>query len=64
LNRVLDVNVMGVLRGVERNRALIVAPRSARVAWRTARYAPGLAMRTIIAGVRRGEAERAAATQR
>jgi len=49
-----------VLRGVERNRALIVAPRFARVAWRTARYAPGLAMRTVIAGVRRGAAERAA----
>jgi len=53
-----------VLRGVERNRALIVAPRSARAAWRTARYAPGLAMRTVIAGVRRGEAERAAASDR
>jgi len=51
-----------VLRGVERNTALIVAPRSARVAWRMARYAPGLAMRTVIAGMRRGEAERAAAT--
>ena len=51
-----------VLRGVERNTALIVAPRSARVAWRTVRYAPGLAMRTAIAGMRRGQAERAAAT--
>jgi NAD(P)-dependent dehydrogenase (short-subunit alcohol dehydrogenase family) len=43
-----------VLRGVERNRALIVAPRSARVAWRMARYAPGFTMRTVISGVRRG----------
>jgi NAD(P)-dependent dehydrogenase (short-subunit alcohol dehydrogenase family) len=56
-----DALAQDVLRGVERNRALIVAPRSARVAWRVARYAPGLAMRTVIAGVRRGEAERAAA---
>ncbi len=51
-----------ILRGVERNRALIVAPRSARVAWRAARYAPGLTMRTIIAGVNReGSARQAAA---
>jgi hypothetical protein len=48
-----------VLAGVERNRALIVAPRSARIAWRMTRYAPGLTMRTIISGVRRGEAEAA-----
>jgi NAD(P)-dependent dehydrogenase (short-subunit alcohol dehydrogenase family) len=46
-----------VLRGVERNKALIVAPRSARVAWRMARYAPGLTMRTIISGVRRTSVE-------
>jgi NAD(P)-dependent dehydrogenase (short-subunit alcohol dehydrogenase family) len=57
-----DALAQDVLRGVERNRAVIVAPRSARIAWRTARYAPGLAMRTVIAGVRRGAAERAAAT--
>jgi NAD(P)-dependent dehydrogenase (short-subunit alcohol dehydrogenase family) len=57
-----DALAQDVLRGIERNTALIVAPRSARVAWRTARYAPGLAMRTVIAGVRRGAAERAAAT--
>jgi NAD(P)-dependent dehydrogenase (short-subunit alcohol dehydrogenase family) len=49
-----------VLAGVERNRALIVAPRSARIAWRMARYAPGVTMRTIISGVRRSEAEREA----
>src|SRR5215472_20195 len=29
-----------VLRGLERNDALIVAPGSARIAWRLARYAP------------------------
>jgi len=50
-----------ILRGVDRNRALIVAPRSARVAWRMARYAPGLTMRTIIAGVNRDSAAREAA---
>jgi len=55
-----DLLAQDVLRGVERNRALIIAPRSARVAWRMARYAPGFAMRGIIAGVRRAEAERAA----
>ena len=35
-----------VLRGIERNRALIIAPRSARMAWRVARYAPNLTLRT------------------
>jgi NAD(P)-dependent dehydrogenase (short-subunit alcohol dehydrogenase family) len=48
-----------VLRGVERNKALIVAPRSARVAWRMTRYAPWFTMRTIISGVRRRSAEQA-----
>ena len=51
-----------ILRGVARNRALIVAPRSARVAWRMARYAPGLTMRTIIAGVNREAAAGDSAT--
>jgi len=59
-----DALAQDVLRGVERNHALIVAPRSARVAWRMARYAPGMTMRTIIAAARRGEAERAAAARR
>jgi NAD(P)-dependent dehydrogenase (short-subunit alcohol dehydrogenase family) len=40
-----------VLRGLERNDALIVAPASARVAWRLSRYAPGMLMRRIIKGV-------------
>jgi NAD(P)-dependent dehydrogenase (short-subunit alcohol dehydrogenase family) len=48
-----DQLAQDVLRGVEQNRALIVAPRSARIAWRMSRYAPRLMMRTIIAGVRR-----------
>lgn len=51
-----------VLRGIERNRALIVAPASARFAWRMARYAPGVTMRTIIAGLSR-EANRGGASQ-
>jgi NAD(P)-dependent dehydrogenase (short-subunit alcohol dehydrogenase family) len=49
-----------VLRGVARNKALIVAPRSARAAWRMARHAPRLTMRTIIAGVGRAEGQPAA----
>lgn len=51
-----DSLAQDVLRGVERNRALIVAPRSARIAWRMTRYAPGVTMRTIISGVNRGSA--------
>jgi NAD(P)-dependent dehydrogenase (short-subunit alcohol dehydrogenase family) len=53
-----DLLAQDVLRGIERNKALIVAPRSARVAWRLGRYAPGLLMRTIIAGVNRESAAR------
>ncbi len=45
-----------VLRGLARNRALIVAPRSARVAWRMTRYVPGASMRTISSAVQRGRA--------
>src|SRR5215470_16754049 len=56
-----DLLAQDVLRGIEQNRALIVAPRSARVAWRMARYTPGLMMRTIITGVRRSVAEQRAA---
>jgi NAD(P)-dependent dehydrogenase (short-subunit alcohol dehydrogenase family) len=43
-----------VLRGIARNRAVIVAPASARLAWRMTRYAPGLSMRTLTAAIRRG----------
>ncbi|HEX6933416.1 MAG TPA: SDR family NAD(P)-dependent oxidoreductase [Streptosporangiaceae bacterium] len=53
-----DLLAEDVLRGVLQNRALIVAPRSARIAWRMSRYAPGLMMRTIISGVRRAAAGR------
>jgi NAD(P)-dependent dehydrogenase (short-subunit alcohol dehydrogenase family) len=49
-----DLLARDVLHGIERNRALIVAPRSARIAWRMARYAPGTMMRTITSAVRRG----------
>ena len=51
-----DLLAQDVLRGVEQNRALIVAPRSARIAWRMSRYTPRFMMRTIISGVRRGAA--------
>lgn len=43
-----------VLRGVARDKALIVAPRSARIAWRMTRYAPGLTMRLVASRVARG----------
>lgn len=46
-----DPLAQDVLRGLERNDPLIVAPRSARVAWRLSRYTPGLLMRRIIKGV-------------
>lgn len=34
-----------ILRGMDRNKALIVAPRDARMLWRVARWAPGLSLR-------------------
>lgn len=37
-----DLLAADVLRGMDRNRALVVAPRSARLAWRGVRVAPGL----------------------
>jgi NAD(P)-dependent dehydrogenase (short-subunit alcohol dehydrogenase family) len=43
-----------VLRGIARNQAVIVAPASARLAWRIARYTPALSMRTLTAAIRRG----------
>jgi NAD(P)-dependent dehydrogenase (short-subunit alcohol dehydrogenase family) len=42
-----------VLRGVERNRAIIVAPASARLAWRMTRYAPGVSLRVITSAIHR-----------
>ncbi len=49
-----DALARDILRGVERNRAVIVAPASARVAWRMSRYAPRLSMRALSAVIRRG----------
>lgn len=37
-----DLLAVDILRGMDRNKALVVAPRSARVAWRAIRLAPGL----------------------
>ncbi|MGH3929981.1 MAG: SDR family NAD(P)-dependent oxidoreductase [Pseudonocardiaceae bacterium] len=37
-----------VLRGIDRNQAVIVAPSTARFAWRLARYAPSLALRIAV----------------
>lgn len=42
-----------VMRGVAANRAYIVSPRHARVAWRLFRVSPELMVRTLPAGVRR-----------
>ena len=42
-----DPLAQDVLRGLAADKALIVAPRSARVAWRMTRYLPGVSMRTI-----------------
>jgi NAD(P)-dependent dehydrogenase (short-subunit alcohol dehydrogenase family) len=47
----VDPLAQDVLRGIERNQALIVAPRSARVAWLLSRYAPNMLMRRIEKGV-------------
>jgi len=49
-----DSLAQDVLRGIARNRAVIVAPATARLAWRMTRYAPGLSMRTLTAAIRRG----------
>jgi NAD(P)-dependent dehydrogenase (short-subunit alcohol dehydrogenase family) len=47
-----------VLRGVARGRAIIVAPASARTAWRVARLSPWLAERSAVAGTRKARARR------
>jgi NAD(P)-dependent dehydrogenase (short-subunit alcohol dehydrogenase family) len=56
-----DALARDILRGVEQNRALIIAPRSARITWLMSRYAPRLMMRGITSGVRRAAADQAAA---
>lgn len=60
---------IAVLRGVAENKAMVIEPRSARVAWRFARVAPGLLWRSttsFVARQRRWQAKRAlaAATSR
>lgn len=54
-----------VLRGVDRDRAMIVAPASARLAWRVARLSPSLALRlaTRLAVTLREESETLNRTQ-
>jgi NAD(P)-dependent dehydrogenase (short-subunit alcohol dehydrogenase family) len=47
-----------ILRGIARDRAIIVAPASARTAWRIARLSPQLAMRSAAAGTRQARARR------
>ena len=52
--RLYDADALAgdVLRGIDRNRAIIVAPRQARVLWRLMRLSPALFLRlsTAIAG--------------
>lgn len=43
----VDPLAQDVLRGLAKDKALIVAPRSARTIWRMTRYAPNFTMRTI-----------------
>jgi NAD(P)-dependent dehydrogenase (short-subunit alcohol dehydrogenase family) len=51
-----DALAADVLRGVERNRALIVAPREARIKWRLTRLSPVLLMRLSAAMAARDSA--------
>jgi NAD(P)-dependent dehydrogenase (short-subunit alcohol dehydrogenase family) len=48
-----DALARDVLRGIARNQAIIVAPASARAAWRMTRYAPRASMRGVAALIRR-----------
>jgi NAD(P)-dependent dehydrogenase (short-subunit alcohol dehydrogenase family) len=49
-----DALAADVLRGVDRNRPLIVAPRQARVMWRLMRLSPSLVLRVLAAMAARG----------
>ena len=49
-----DALAADVLRGVDRNRPLIVAPRQARVMWRLMRLSPSLVLRALAAIAARG----------
>lgn len=55
-----DALAADVLRGVDRNRALIVAPRQARVLWRLMRLSPSLVLRVSAAVAARGREEHGA----
>lgn len=48
-----DALAVDVLRGMARNQAVIVAPASARAAWRMTRYAPRASLRGVAALIRR-----------
>ncbi len=48
-----DLLAEDVMRGLAKNKPLIVAPRSARVLWRMTRYAPNFALNTITKTVQR-----------
>jgi NAD(P)-dependent dehydrogenase (short-subunit alcohol dehydrogenase family) len=49
-----DALAADVLRGIDRNRPLIVAPRQARVMWRLMRLSPSLVLRVLAAMAARG----------
>ncbi|NUT12101.1 MAG: short-chain dehydrogenase, partial [Nonomuraea sp.] len=49
----VDALAGDILRGVARNKALIVAPASGRAAWRGARLSPSAAVRVAGLAVRR-----------
>ncbi|HET9894492.1 MAG TPA: SDR family oxidoreductase [Streptosporangiaceae bacterium] len=51
-----DLLAQDVLAGLAKDKALIVAPRSARVAWRMTRYAPGFSLRTISKAIQKRRA--------
>lgn len=66
LKKALDPALLAaaVLRGVAENRAMVIEPRSARVAWRVSRAAPGLLWRSttsFVARQRKWQAQRAKA---
>ncbi len=48
-----DLLAEDIMRGLAKNKPLIVAPRSARVLWRMTRYAPNFALNTITKTVQR-----------
>lgn len=53
-----DRLAVDILRGIARDRAIIVAPTQARMAWRIARFSPKLAMSSAAAGTRKARERR------